>query len=152
MAVFAGIPVRHLDVFPEPVYALAPPTPILDFDVPKRPDGSMPQARDKVTGRLLWELLIVDTDERARKKSKTVSVKFAADHQPVLPENTSGFPLTPVEFVGLVAVPYIDASNLRIEDGKIKGRPSQMWSFRAEGMVAPGQSSTGKADARKAVA
>lgn len=151
MTVFAGVPTTHHDVFPAPVYAMGPSTAILDFDAPKRPDGSRPQARDKVTGRLLWELLVVDTDERARKKSKTVSVKFAADHQPVLPENTSGFPLTPVEFVGLVAVPYVDSSNVRIENGKIEGRPQLMWSFRADAMTAPGQAAV-KAEPRKGAA
>ncbi|HYN30669.1 MAG TPA: hypothetical protein VES95_12510 [Dermatophilaceae bacterium] len=45
------------------------------------------------------------------------------------PENKSGFPWTPVEFVGLTALAWIDDNG---------NRPRLAWSFRAEGMVAPG--------------
>ena len=58
-----------------------------------------------------------------------MSVKFAAKQQPVPPENKSGMPWTPVEFVGLTALAWIDDNGPRAR---------LAWSFRAEGMVAPG--------------
>ena len=45
------------------------------------------------------------------------------------PENKTSFPWTPVEFVGLTALAWID------DNGP---RPRIAWSFRAEEMVEPG--------------
>lgn len=56
-------------------------------------------------------------------------MKIAAKHQPVPPENKDGSPFTPVELEGLTALPWIEESG---SFSKIS------WSFRAEGMRAPG--------------
>jgi len=81
---------------------------------------------------------VLDADPEASKKQKTASVKIAASLVPVVPENKTPFPFTPVEFVGLTALPYVDEGS---------GRPQVAWSFRAEGMTAPGAApaSSGKA-------
>ena len=65
-----------------------------------------------------------------------MSVKIPAKVAPVPPENKSGMPWTPVEFVGLSALPYVEES--------ATGRGRIAWSFRAEGMVAPGSGSEGR--------
>ena len=80
----------------------------------------------------MWQVIVLDFDEEAGKKDTAVTVKIAAPHQPVPPKNDTAFPLTPVEFVGLTALPYVEES--------ANGRARIAWSFRAEGMVAPGQS------------
>ncbi|MFJ6132193.1 plasmid replication, integration and excision activator [Janibacter terrae] len=101
-----------------------------DFDAEKRSDGSRPQQLDKDSGLPLWQVTVLDADEEAAKKETALSIKIAAKVQPVPPENTTQFPWTPVEFVGLTALPYVDDNGTR---------PRLAWSFRAEEMVAPGK-------------
>lgn len=115
--------------------------PVQDFNAPKREDGSRPQQRDKDTGMPLWQGVFLDADDQAGKRDTAISIKFAAEVRPVPPENTSGLPWIPVELVGLTALPYIDESG---------GRPRIAWSFRAEGMVAPGQARHQSGEAGKA--
>ncbi len=126
------VPVRFEDVFPVGAYLKqgenGPVEPVLDFNAEKRADGSRPQQLDKDTGLLLWQATVLDADDAAGKKDTAVSVKFASKVQPVPPENKSGFPWTPVEFVGLTALAYVD------ENGS---RPRIAWSFRAEDMIEP---------------
>lgn len=134
MAVQRQIPMQHGDVFLNGAYLKGSPERIYDFD--KSTAENKVQAvdlnkRGEGTGLPLWQVLVVDADENAGKKDTVVTVKIAAKVQPVPPENKSGLPWTPVEFVGLVGIPYID------DNGP---RPRLAWSFRAEGMVAPGQS------------
>ena len=71
---------------------------------------------------------MLDADEEAGKRETALTVKFAARVQPVPPPNPTSFPWTPVEFVGLTALAYVDDSG---------NRPRIAWSFRAEGMIAP---------------
>lgn len=121
--------VQHGDVFPRGSWIKAV-EPVADFKAPKRPDGSRPQARDKETGLLMWQAVVLDADDQAGRRDTAVSVKFAADVQPVPPHNDTPFPWTPVEFVGLSVLPYIDESGTK---------PRIAWSLRAEGMIAPGE-------------
>lgn len=145
MAMQKRFKVDNGDVFPKGAFlksgAEGPVQPVLDFNAPKRDDGSRPQATDKDTGLLMWQAIVLDADEEAGKKDTALTVKFAAKHQPVPPENKTPFPWTPVEFVGLTALAYVDDS---------APRPRIAWSFRAEGMVAPGEA--GKTTSAKAVA
>lgn len=127
------IKVQHGDVFPAGAYLKGSVEPVMDFNAAKREDGSRPQQTDKDTGLLLWQAVVLDADEEASKKDTAVTVKFAAKVRPTPPENTSGMPWTPVEFVDLTALPYVDDNG---------NRPRMAWSFRAEGMVAPGSSDT----------
>lgn len=139
MAMQKRIRVESSDVFPAGAY-IKPNSvePITDFKAAARPDGSRPQQTDKDTGLLMWQVMVIDFDEEAGKNETAVMVKFAAAHQPVPPKNDTPFPLTPVEFVGLTALPWVEYQSGKNNEGKDRARVS--WSYRAEGMKAPGQS------------
>ncbi len=100
------------------------------------------QARDRDTGLPMWQVEALDGDPAAPKRSRTVTIKFAAPAQPTAPINSSGTPFTPVVFEDLMALPYIERSG---DFSRIA------WSFRASGMTAPGKpavaSSSGRASA-----
>ncbi|NHA67476.1 plasmid replication, integration and excision activator [Phycicoccus flavus] len=129
MAMQRRMKVAHHDVFPAGAFLKGAVESVGDFNASPREDGSRPQQVDKDTGLPLWQVTVLDADEEASRKETALSVKFAAKQQPVPPENKSGMPWTPVEFVGLTALAWIDDSG---------PRPRLAWSFRAEGMVAPG--------------
>lgn len=133
------IKIDHADLFPAGAFLKGAIEPVMDFNAPKRADGSRPQQVDKDTGLLLWQATVLDADEEAGKKDTALSVKFAAKVRPVPPENTSGMPWTPVEFTGLTALPYVEYSGGKDQEGHDRTRIA--WSFRAEGIVAPGGSS-----------
>lgn len=136
MAVQQRIPMQHGDVFPNGAYLKGGVEPVMDFEKSKAADKQVQAVdlnkRGEGTGLPMWQVVVLDADEEARKKDTALTVKFAAKVQPVPPENKSGFPWTPVEFVGLVGSPYVDPNG---------PKPRLAWAFRAEGMVAPGQSS-----------
>lgn len=127
------------DVFPNGAFLKGEVEPVLDFNQEKRADGSRPQQVDQETGLLVWQAIVLDADEEASKRETALTVKFFAKVQPVPPENKTPFPWTPVEFVGLTALPWIEETGT--------GRSRISWSYRAESMIAPGstgsQSSTG---------
>ena len=78
---------------------------------------------------------VIDADPEARQR--TVKVKVAAQYQPVLPDApTPGSPFTPVEFEGLTATPWVDASRCKAkETGKCGARMA--YSLKATGIRAP---------------
>lgn len=117
--------------FPNGAYLVGEVTPVLDFNAGKRPDGSMPQKIDEDTDLPVWTVPVLDADPNARKNEKTINVKIFAKHQPVPPPNESGLPFVPVEFVDLVAVPWVDTNG---------PRPRLQWSLTAFNMVAPSAS------------
>lgn len=135
MAMQKRFKVEHAEVFPAGAFLKGEVEPVLDFDAPKREDGSRPQATDRETGLLLWQATVLDADEDAGKRETALSVKFVAKVQPVPPENKTPFPWTPVEFVGLTALAYAEYTGTKDRDGKDRVRIA--WSFRAEGMVEP---------------
>lgn len=128
MAMQRKIKVDNSDVFPGGGFVIGEVTPVLDFNQGKRPDGSMPQKIDEETGLPVWTVPVLDADPEARKNEKTINVKILAKHQPVPPANEAGLPFVPVEFVGLVAVPWVDTNG---------PRPRLQWSLTAKEMVAP---------------
>lgn len=130
MAMQRRFPVGHADVFPAGAFLKGGVEPVADFNAERRADGSRPQQLDKDTGLPLWQVMVLDADEEAGKKETAISIKIAAKVQPVPPENTTPFPWTPVEFVGLTALPYVDDNG---------NRPRLAWSFRAESLKAPGK-------------
>lgn len=130
MAMQRRLRVQHWDVFPAGAFLKGQAEPVPDFKEPKRADDTRPQAVDKDTGLPLWQVVVLDADEVASKRETALSVKIPAKVAPVPPENRTGTPWTPVEFVELTALPYV-------EETAAGGRIA--WSFRAEGMVAPGQ-------------
>lgn len=144
MAMQKRFKVESTDAFPKGTFLKGNVEKVLDFDAPKDAQGERPQARDKDTGLPLWQATVLDADEEAGKRETALSVKFVAKVQPVPPENKTPFPWTPVEFVGLTALPYAEYTGTKDRDGKDRVRIA--WSFRAEGMIEPRTAgSSGKA-------
>lgn len=138
MAIQRRFKVEHDAVFPRGAFLKGMVEPVFDFHAPQREDGSRPQQVDKETGLLVWQAVVLDADEEVGKKDTAISIKFLGKVRPVPPENKTPFPWTPVEFVGLTALPYVDDSG---------NRPRIAWSFRAEDMVEPGAKASPKAAA-----
>ncbi|MGL5823708.1 MAG: plasmid replication, integration and excision activator [Nocardioides sp.] len=137
MAVQRRLKLAHGDVFPSGAYMLSGVEQVLDYD--KSSKDAKVQAVDlnragEGTGLPLWQVQVVDADPEAGKRERTVTVKIAATHQPVPPKNETGLPFTLVEFTGLTAMPYVEENP--------NGRDRLAWSFRADGMVAPGASAS----------
>jgi hypothetical protein len=142
MALQRRFKVAHGDVFPMGAFMKGSVEPVLDFGPSaRRQDGSRPQQLDKDSGLPLWQVTVLDADEDAGRRDTAVSVKIAAQYQPVPPDNSTGTPWRPVEFIGLSVLPYIDDSGQR---------PRIAWSLRAEDLVAPGEAR--KTSGPKAVA
>ena len=100
MAMQKRIKVAHGDVFPAGAFLKGAVEPVADFNAEPRADGTRPQSLDKETGLPVWQAVVLDADEEAKKKDTAVTVKFLGRHQPVPPENKTPFPWTPVEFTG----------------------------------------------------
>jgi len=126
MAINRRFPMPFEVAFPTGLFVISEVEAVLDFD--KSTKDRKVQQFDPETGHPLWQVTCLDPDPEAKKSQKTVTVKIAAKHQPVPPENKDGSPFTPVEFDGLMALPWIEESG---NFSKIS------WSFRAEEMRAP---------------
>ena len=126
MAISRRIPMEFEVAFPYGAYLVSEVSPVFDFERSTR-DTKVQQV-DKDTGKLLWQVDVLDADPEAKRSSKTVSVKIPANHQPVPPRNGGSSPFTPVAFEGLTALPWIEASE---NFSKIS------WSFRATELVEP---------------
>jgi hypothetical protein len=126
------IPIEFGLVFPDGAYAAGGIEMVRDFD---RSSGDrVVQQADKATGLPLWVVEVIDADPDARQR--TVKVKIAAQVQPVLPPSSPGSPFTAVEFDGMTATPYVDASRCA-GDGKHKCAARLAYSFKATGVRAP---------------
>jgi hypothetical protein len=107
-------------VFPSGAYAAGAVEKVRDFD--KSRGDRVIQQSDKATGLPVWVIEVIDADPEARQR--TVKVKIVAQVQPVLPDAPAGSPFTPVEFDGMTATPWVDASRCTGDgDGKHKCRP-----------------------------
>lgn len=140
MSIPKWLQITHDQVFSCGAFVVSEVTPMIDFN---RSSGeNRVQATDRDTGLPMWQVEALDGDPTAPKRSRTVTVKFAAQTPPTAPTNSSGTPFTPVVFEGLMGLPYIERSG---DFSRIA------WSFRASGMTAPGKpstaSSTGRASA-----
>ena len=132
MAFLGPFPVEFGAVFPSGAYAAGGVEKVRDFD---RSSGDrVVQQVDKHSGLPLWVVEVIDADPDARQR--TVKVKIAAQVQPVLPAPAPGSPFTAVEFDGMTATPYVDASRCS-GDGKNKCAARQAYSFKATGVRAP---------------
>ncbi|HQE41339.1 MAG TPA: hypothetical protein PLC55_18765 [Zoogloea sp.] len=140
MSIPKWLQIGHDQVFSLGAFLVSDVTPMIDFD--KSSGENRVQARDRDTGLPMWQVEALDGDPAAPKRSRTVTIKFAAPAQPTAPINSSGTPFTPVVFEDLMALPYIERSG---DFSRIA------WSFRASGMTAPGKpavaSSSGRASA-----
>ena len=126
MAIARRFRITHDEVFPFGAYLISEVGPVFDFE--KSTKDTKVQQVDKDTGLLLWSVDVLDADPDAGRKSRTVSVKIAAKHQPVPPPTQEGSPFRLVVFEGLSALPYIEES----------GNFSRIaWSFKADGLTAP---------------
>jgi hypothetical protein len=115
------IPVEFGMFFPDGAYIAGPIDKLRDFDRSK--GDRIVQQLDKTTGLPLWTVDVIDADPQTRQR--TVKVKLASEHQPVLPSPQPGSPFTPVEFTGLMVTPYVnDAGRLA-------------YSLKATGLRAP---------------
>ncbi|SIC09245.1 pra like protein [Mycobacteroides abscessus subsp. abscessus] len=139
MSIPKWLQIGHDQVFSLGAFVVSDVTPMIDFD--KSSGENRVQARDRDTGLPMWQVEVLDGDPAAPKRSRTVTIKFAAAAQPIAPTNSSGTPFTPVIFEGLMALPYVEKSG---DFSRIA------WSYRASGMTAPSKStaaSTNKASA-----
>jgi hypothetical protein len=124
------VPVPYEYVFPHGALCLGV-EPVKDFDA----KGADDQARDKETGRRVWQVRVLDLDPEAGRfgASKEVKVKIAAEQQPVPPAPAvTGYPPM-VEFTGVTLTPYV-SSQRKCTD---RCRARLAWSVRAESMTAP---------------
>lgn len=137
MSIPKWLQLDHDQVFALGAFLVSEVTPMTDFD--KSSGEHRVQATDRETGTPMWQVEVLDGDPAAPKRSRTVTVKFAAPTQPTPPANTSGTPFTPVVFEGLMALPYIERSG---DFSRIA------WSFRASGMTAPVKTSAASSAGR----
>ena len=137
MSIPKWLQIGHDQVFSLGAFLVSEVTPMIDFD--KSSGENRVQARDRDTGLPMWQVEVLDGDPAAPKRSRTVTVKFAAPTQPTAPTNSSGTPFTPGVFEGLMALPYIERSG---DFSRIA------WSFRAAGMTTPGKPSAGSNSGR----
>src|SRR3954447_15392185 len=127
MALSQRFPVSFDLAFPFGAYLIAEVTPVIDFDKSSREHKV--QQVDKETGKLLWQVEVLDADPEAKRSAKTVAVKIPANVQPVPPGNDGSSPFTAVEFTGLFALPYPE------QGWETFSRIA--WSFKAEDVIAP---------------
>lgn len=124
MAINGKFYVAMDEVFPYGAYLISEVEPVRDFDKSTR--ERMVQQLDKQSGLPVWSVSVLDADPAARKNEKTVTVKIAAQHQPVPPAPAAGMPFASVEFDLLMATPYVDDKRGRVA-----------YSLRAREMRAP---------------
>jgi hypothetical protein len=126
MAISRRFPIPFDLAFPLGAYLVSEVSPVFDFEKSTRENKV--QQVDIETGKLLWQVDVLDADPEAKRSSKTVSVKIPGNVQPVPPGNDGSSPFTPVEFEGLTVLPWIESSE---NFSKIS------WSFRATEVVSP---------------
>lgn len=125
MAVQGPFDIDSNKLFRAGVAAVGDVTPVVDFE--RSTKENRVQARDKVTGELLWQVDVMDFDPEARER--THKVKIVAPVQPVPPDAMPGAPIRPVYLEGLTVTPYIKETG--------NGRAKIAYSLRATGMSAP---------------
>jgi hypothetical protein len=95
-------------------------------------------ATDKVTGKRVYHVRVVDMDPALEGRSREVVVKIAADRMPVPPTRQ---PFEAVEFENLTVTPYVD-------NGRCQGRgrcgARMAFSLRASGIKAARPAPAGK--------
>jgi hypothetical protein len=130
MALSTGVrlPVGMADVFPAGCHLLPDSiTEAQDWDEVSR---VRTPAVDKISGKRVWHVRVVDMDSALEGRSREVVVKIAADREPVPPTRTA---FEAVEFENLTVTPYVD-------NGRCQGRgrcgARMAFSLRASGLKA----------------
>lgn len=137
MAISHKITMTHDEAFPHGAFVVTEVEKVRDYD--KSSKDNFVQQVDKETGLPVWEVGVHDADPMARKTNRQITVKIAAEVQPVPPEAVPGTPFRPVQFEGLTATPYIDDKACRGPGAgeRHRCRARIAYSFRARGMHAP---------------
>lgn len=125
-AIKAGcrFPVRMADVFPDGC-CLVPESISEAQDYNEKTKTRTPQI-DKVTGKRVFQVRVVDMDQDLEGRSRETVVKILADHQPMAPGRA---PFELVEFENLTVTPYTTekgklAFSLRATGIKAASRPA----------------------------
>jgi hypothetical protein len=87
-------------------------------------------AVDKITGKRVWHVRVIDLDPALEGRSREVVVKIAADRMPVPPTRQ---PFEPVEFESLTVTPYVDTGRCQ---GRGRCNARMAFSLRATGLKA----------------
>ena len=87
-------------------------------------------AVDKITGKRVWHVRVIDLDPALEGRSREVVVKIAADRMPVPPTRQ---PFEPVEFENLTVTPYVDTGRCQ---GRGRCAARMAFSLRATGIKA----------------
>jgi hypothetical protein len=99
MSIPKWLQLGHDQVFALGAFLVSDVTPMIDFD--KSSGENRVQARDRDTGLPMWQVEALDGDPAAPKRSRTVTIKFAAATQPVPPTNNQRDPVHPGGLRGL---------------------------------------------------
>ena len=98
----ARLPIGMAEVFPAGCHLVPDSiTEAQDWDEATR---VRTPAIDKVSGKRVYHVRVVDMDPTLEGRSREVVVKIAADRMPVPPTRQ---PFEPVEFEGLTVTPYV---------------------------------------------
>jgi len=87
-------------------------------------------AIDKVSGKRVYHVRVVDMDPTLEGRSREVVVKIAADRMPAPPTRA---PFEPVEFENLTVTPYVDTGRCQ---GRGRCNARMAFSLRATGLKA----------------
>jgi hypothetical protein len=85
---------------------------------------------DKLSGKHVWNVRVVDMDPALEGRSREVVVKIAADRAPVPPTRQ---PFEPVEFENLTVTPYVDNNRCQ---GRGRCSARMAYALRATGLKA----------------
>jgi hypothetical protein len=122
------LPVGMAAVFPAGCHLLPDSiTEAQDWDEATR---ARTPAVDKITGKRVYHVRVVDMDPTLEGRSREVVVKIAADRMPAPPTRA---PFEPVEFEGLTVTPYVDTGRCQ---GKGRCGARMAFSLRATGIKA----------------
>src|SRR5262249_44124182 len=124
----ARLPVGMAAVFPAGCHLV--PGSITEAQDWEGAPGLRPPAIDKVTGKRVYHVRVVDMDPTLEGRSREVVVKIAADRMPVPP---TGQPFEPVEFENLTVTPYVDTGRCQ---GRGRCAARMAFSLRATGLKA----------------
>jgi hypothetical protein len=130
MAVGNGVrlPVAHAEVFPHGCHLV--PDSITEAQAWDEATRTRSPAADKVTGKRVWQVRVMDMDPALEGRSREVVVKVAADRAPAAP---TGTPFELVEFEGLTVTPYVDTGRCK---GQARCGARMAFSLRATGIKA----------------
>lgn len=127
MAIQSGIPVSFDAYFPRGAFMLGEVEEVVKWSDDGQRQG---QDLDKVSGKPIWQVRVIDADPEARKGQNEITVKIVSVTRPIEPPEMSGMPFRPVVFEGMTVIPYVKEGS---------GRPRVAFSIRAADMKPAGK-------------